>query len=489
MWSSQRRRVFHVKDEGWVRPSVAVPRPSNRAAVQNAIDRAHAWVMTNDDGRAFYSSGALAPVAWASHDFFDAAAMVGVPARGPGTDWVTPLAGDRMLMKNCSNPALNGIWIIPASGAWTRATDADTSADFFMSLTNVHVLNGFHWAGTRWRVIGGYGPIATLGTTHINWWGVPTTSQAIIVSDGDPIYLDGMLDVKPGVHLALTSPLIGLETAPLIEDLVVFRTDAVAREPLRVLCNYTHGGVRVSHHNPDQRSQFAPIEVKYVGARGTGARDPDAGPGGSTRPLHGFSCYGFPASFSDVYTLGGDLGNRIWGSDMTFKSIYSLAAGDGSWLRIGNSQIGMLNVDSPGNVPLRIDFSAYLHMKAHISTNGPTPTDIVLIGNQLPASWATSRALMLDLIISGAGTNALHIGNVDGPTRINMVQSATVTTAVRVAADVTNRVHIDADLPAADVPHAFDSGVTVGPTVSYRQAGAQKAVKSTGGTHVTVVAA
>jgi len=43
-------------------------------------------------------------------------------------DGVTPLGGDRVLLKNQTAPAENGIWVA-SSGAWTRATDADAEVE------------------------------------------------------------------------------------------------------------------------------------------------------------------------------------------------------------------------------------------------------------------------------------------------------------------------------------------------------------------------
>ena len=92
------------------------------------------------------------------------------------------------------------------------------------------------------------------------------------MGDGEPIYVDGPIDVKPGVLLSLTCPIIGKSGITAIEDLVVLRSNTGLREQLRVHGSYLHGGVRVSHQNNDQRIQFAPIEVLNAGARGSGAR-------------------------------------------------------------------------------------------------------------------------------------------------------------------------------------------------------------------------
>ena len=79
-------------------------------------------------------------------------------------DGVTVVAGDRVLVKNQTLPANNGIYVA-ASGAWTRATDADTSAKFTVGF-QVAVREGTNNANTYWHMT--TGPTGfTLGTTGI----------------------------------------------------------------------------------------------------------------------------------------------------------------------------------------------------------------------------------------------------------------------------------------------------------------------------------
>ena len=44
-------------------------------------------------------------------------------------DGVSVSAGDRVLVKNQSSAAENGIWVVVAGNNWTRATDADSSVE------------------------------------------------------------------------------------------------------------------------------------------------------------------------------------------------------------------------------------------------------------------------------------------------------------------------------------------------------------------------
>jgi hypothetical protein len=78
-------------------------------------------------------------------------------------DGVTPVANDRILLKNQTAPAENGIWLAQAA-AWTRATDADSDSDLINA--TVFVSEGGQ-ADTAW-VMTTNSPI-TLGTTGLTW--------------------------------------------------------------------------------------------------------------------------------------------------------------------------------------------------------------------------------------------------------------------------------------------------------------------------------
>ena len=68
-----------------------------------------------------------------------------------GGDWPAALtAGDRLLIKNQTAGAENGIWIA-AVGAWTRATDADTGAEL-NSGAIIPVESGALNADTNWQL-------------------------------------------------------------------------------------------------------------------------------------------------------------------------------------------------------------------------------------------------------------------------------------------------------------------------------------------------
>jgi hypothetical protein len=79
-------------------------------------------------------------------------------------DGVSALAGDRVLVKNQSVASENGIYVV-ASGAWSRAADADGSD--LSGGSFVFVEDGTNHADTGW-VVTSNGAL-TLGTDAVNW--------------------------------------------------------------------------------------------------------------------------------------------------------------------------------------------------------------------------------------------------------------------------------------------------------------------------------
>jgi hypothetical protein len=78
-------------------------------------------------------------------------------------DGVALAAGDRVLVMAQGTPSQNGIYVV-ASGAWTRATDFDVSAEAIGG-TQVLVTSGTLSAGSSWRIVGG--STINLGMTAI----------------------------------------------------------------------------------------------------------------------------------------------------------------------------------------------------------------------------------------------------------------------------------------------------------------------------------
>lgn len=98
-------------------------------------------------------------------------------------DGVTVVDQDRVLIKNQSNAAHNGIYTVTVSGGvvtvLTRATDADESSD----LTNASVMV---YSGTvnDNRQYTTQNPVVTMGTTNIDWVQISGPGTSIGLSDG-----------------------------------------------------------------------------------------------------------------------------------------------------------------------------------------------------------------------------------------------------------------------------------------------------------------
>lgn len=106
-------------------------------------------------------------------------------------DGVTLVAGNRVLLKDQTTKAQNGIWVV-ASGSWTRATDADAAGELSGG-SFVFVEEGTANADTGW-VITTNGSI-TPGTTAHDW--------AIFSRAGELVAGDGI--TKTGATLAVDS--------------------------------------------------------------------------------------------------------------------------------------------------------------------------------------------------------------------------------------------------------------------------------------------
>ena len=112
-------------------------------------------------------------LAW--KDSVRAASVANITLASPGAtiDGVTMAASDRVLLKNQTAGAENGIYIWNGAAiAMTRSTDADTFNE--LESATVSVEEGTN-AGTSWRqsVVNG-----TLGTTTITWAAFGTVSAA-----------------------------------------------------------------------------------------------------------------------------------------------------------------------------------------------------------------------------------------------------------------------------------------------------------------------
>jgi hypothetical protein len=159
-------------------------------------------------------------------------------ANGQSVDGLVLVTGDRILLKNQTAPAENGIYVVAVSGAPTRALDMDTWNEIPGAFVAVEV--GATNADTIW--LGSADSGGTLNTTAITWMQIPTTAGLLNanfvdketpsgtingsnvtftladtpVAGSEHIYLNGVLqDVGAGNDYTISGATITYLTAPL----------------------------------------------------------------------------------------------------------------------------------------------------------------------------------------------------------------------------------------------------------------------------------
>ena len=145
---------------------------------------ATAMLAVGTAGQALVSAGAAAPV-WTTLTMENipdaafkrsvrAATTANITISGTQTiDGIAVVAGDRVLVKNQTTTADNGIYVV-AAGAWSRAADANTSSE--MGGATVNVDSGTTQGGQLWNT--SFKITDTLGTTTMTWSEIVDTSFA-----------------------------------------------------------------------------------------------------------------------------------------------------------------------------------------------------------------------------------------------------------------------------------------------------------------------
>jgi hypothetical protein len=148
-----------------------------------------------------YVDNLSAGLAWKDAVRLATAADYGSLTGLAAVDGVTPVIGDRILVKNQAAGAQNGIWIA-ASGAWTRALDSNTGPE--LEGATVFVMEGSTNADKAWTMTTN-API-TVDTTALAWvqFGAGTAYTA-----GNGMTLTGStFDVVGDASITVTADLI-----------------------------------------------------------------------------------------------------------------------------------------------------------------------------------------------------------------------------------------------------------------------------------------
>lgn len=166
-------------------------------------------VNATDGANKQYVDGVVASLSW-KEEVVVATTAAGTLAtsfaNGQVVDGVTLATGNRILIKNQTTGSENGIYVVNATGAPTRATDSDTGAEVLG--TAVFVANGTSNGGTRW-VCNNTGTI-TLNTTSLTFvqfsaGGTYTAGNGLVLSGVD-------FNVGAGTGIAVQADTVSIDT-------------------------------------------------------------------------------------------------------------------------------------------------------------------------------------------------------------------------------------------------------------------------------------
>lgn len=141
---------------------------------------------------------------------------------GDALDGVTLATGDRILLKNQTSGAENGIYVVAASGAPTRATDTDVSAE--ISGMAVFVEEGTTNADSGW-VCTNDGAI-TLGTTALTF--VQFTALGQITAGNGFTKTGATLDVGAGTGILANANDVAVDTSVVVRKFAASVGDGAA---------------------------------------------------------------------------------------------------------------------------------------------------------------------------------------------------------------------------------------------------------------------
>src|SRR5215475_11644478 len=151
-----------------------------------------------------YVDAAISGLSW--KDACKAATTANITLSGlTAVDGYTPAANDRVLLKNQTAGAENGIWVA-ASGAWARATDAAAAGDLLNAA--VFVSEGTVNADTAW-VMTTNAPI-TVGTTALTW--VQFSVGGTYVAGGGLTLTGNTFDVGAGTGITVAADTVAVDT-------------------------------------------------------------------------------------------------------------------------------------------------------------------------------------------------------------------------------------------------------------------------------------
>lgn len=176
--------------------TLSLPQSINTTATPtfNQVTVTNAPALSTDAVNKAYADALITGLSWKQAVVLATTANIALTG-APAIDGFTPSVGDRVLVKNQSTPAQNGIYVA-AAGAWSRSADAATAAE--INNASVAVQQGTINGDTAWLQTA---TVTTLGTDPVTW----------VQFVGTGTYTAGTGITLTGTAFSLTAPV----TVPL----------------------------------------------------------------------------------------------------------------------------------------------------------------------------------------------------------------------------------------------------------------------------------